>query len=749
MIEGWLLDIYTDGDDLVLWIKTPGGDARSLRLHRPPSFYVAASRDRIEHLRSRIMDWDPKARTGYDEKRIDIRDYRKHRVLRVEVGSKGFQELTSRIPFLEERGYRFFNVDIPRPQSFLYEKDLFPMGFLSASSHPVSFENLDDRFSINYEIPPLRTLEVEVRPRTSTDAAIEGIGMKLDGEGFDADGRREEDRMLGMVDAIEGMDPDVVHISGRDLSHISRRARARGIFHDLILGRDRARWLSEGGRGRSYFSYGTVYYKEPYQPLYGRVRVDPDNSFMYGDSGMDGLIELTRLTKLPIQKTSTASPGTGISSMQLDQACREDLLVPWRKHEPEAFKSAMHLLECDRGGFIFEPSTGFHTGVGEIDFASMYPSIMERHNISPETVLCECCRGTDAPRVPTCGYHLCTRRVGIIPKVLKPLLERRAHYKRLAKAGAEDAGVYDMRQRAIKWLLVCCFGYLGYKNARFGRVEAHEAVTAFGRDKLFKAVDVAEGSGFEVLHGIVDSLWLRRDGATEADYEALCSDIGTRCGLSISLEGIYRWIIFLPSKMYPQVPVLNRYFGVFENGEIKARGIELRRSDTPGIVKRAQLEMLEVLSEAGDLEGYLGRLVDCVSIMRGYAEALRRGDVDVEDLVVSRRVSKAPWEYANLSHIAVSSLKLHRSGKTVRPGQFIGYVVTKASSPDPWERAEPVEFYGEDSSYDWRKYADEVVKAGTTLFEGFGYNLQSMRGLVRDGRCQSVLVPRAARTEPS
>jgi DNA polymerase elongation subunit (family B) len=233
-----------------------------------------------------------------------------------------------------------------------------------------------------------------------------------------------------MVDSIDRIDPDVIYISARDLSHVSKRARARGVEHELRLGRDKTRLLSAGMKGRSFFSYGTVYYKDPQQPLYGRLRLDPGNSFIYegsgglvtaegpgpdepggGDprsefdflhevspgevfgpvdirAGMNGLIEIARLTKIPVQKTSSTSPGTGISSMQLDQAYRDDLLIPWRKQEPEAFKSAMHLLESDRGGFIYEPSTGFHTRVGEIDFASMYPNIMERHNISPETVLC-------------------------------------------------------------------------------------------------------------------------------------------------------------------------------------------------------------------------------------------------------------------------------------------------------------------------------------------------------------------------
>jgi hypothetical protein len=37
-----------------------------------------------------------------------------------------------------------------------------------------------------------------------------------------------------------------------------------------------------------------------------------------------------------------------------------------------------------------------------------------------------------------------------------------------------------------------CFGFLGYRNARFGRIEAHEATTAWGREKLLSAKEIAE-----------------------------------------------------------------------------------------------------------------------------------------------------------------------------------------------------------------------------------------------------------------
>jgi DNA polymerase elongation subunit (family B) len=88
--------------------------------------------------------------------------------------------------------------------------------------------------------------------------------------------------------------------------------------------------------------------------------------------------------------------------------------------------------------------------------------------------------------------------------------------------------VYKERASAHKWLLVTCFGYLGYKNARFGRIEAHEAVTAYGREALLQAKEAAEDLGGTVLHLYVDGLWVKQPGApTVNDFQPLLDEIAT------------------------------------------------------------------------------------------------------------------------------------------------------------------------------------------------------------------------------
>ena len=85
----------------------------------------------------------------------------------------------------------------------------------------------------------------------------------------------------------------------------------------------------------------------------------------------------------------------------------------------------------------------------------------------------------------------------------------RRETKRLKKIGPQSQGIDSI----LKWMLVTCFGYTGYKNAKFGRIEVHEEITAGqSREILIQTKDIAEAMGFTVLHGIVDCLWVQGPG---------------------------------------------------------------------------------------------------------------------------------------------------------------------------------------------------------------------------------------------
>ena len=92
--------------------------------------------------------------------------------------------------------------------------------------------------------------------------------------------------------------------------------------------------------------------------------------------------------------------------------------------------------------------------------------------------------------------------------------------------------------------------------------------------------------GYEVLHGIVDCLWVIGEpismfkGAVEKETGIL-TEVDT-----------YDWITFLP--MNDCGGAYNRYSGRLNTGKMKIRGVMARKGDTPEYVNKMQQEVLEV-----------------------------------------------------------------------------------------------------------------------------------------------------------
>ncbi len=463
-------------------------------------------------------------------------------------------------------------------------------------------------------------------------------------------------------------DPDVLLTSWGDtwlLPLLMKLAQESGL--SLPLNRDESQGVVRR-KETTYFSYGQIVYRGAQVLLRGRWHLDRHNAMLWHDYGLTGVLEMARVTRQPVQEAARLSPGTGISSMQFVTALQNGILIPWHKQQVETPKTAMELVRADMGGMVYQPTIGLHRDVGGIDFVSMYPGIMVRFNISPE--------------VPRAGNDLEPGRgePGIIPRTLAPLLNKRLALKSaLLTLNKYDCRrpVYQALASAHKWLLVTCFGYLGYKNARFGRIEAHEAVTAYGREALLRAKEAAEDLDFEILHMYVDGLWVHKQGCkTPADFQALLADITERTGLPISMDGVYRWVVFLSSRLNARVPVANRYFGVFQDGSIKVRGIEARRRDTAPFLTETQMRLLEILACAPDVDHLKDVLPQAHAFVRAQDMALRLGRVPLEQLLVSQKLSRELGEYSSPSPAARAVWQMQAAGKVVRPGQRVRFLFT-------------------------------------------------------------------------
>jgi DNA polymerase-2 len=516
------------------------------------------------------------------------------------------------------------------------------------------------------------------------------------------------------------------------------RAKINGI--DLSLNRDNNnRSLTTHKRkGSSFFSYGRSYFKPSTIKLFGRIHIDKSNTFTISTgSDLEGLFEISRLSRMPLHEASRASIGRCLTSLHLYNATKKDLLIPWKPLLNEHPKNMLELFLADRGGLILEPEVGVYEKVAEFDFVSLYPNIMLKRNVSAETISCDCCFDNPLFKVPDLNYHICNKK-GLVPESLEIVLEKRLRYKDLKNKTSDPIlkSIYDKRQSALKWILVTSFGYLGFSNAKFGRIDAHIAVCAFARDILSHTMHIAEDMGFDVLHGIVDSIWLKKKYATEKDYFKLKETIDKETKFDISFEGIYKWIAFLPSKTNPYLPVLNRYFGVFEDGTVKFRGIESRRHDTPKFLLQCQNEILEILAQGNSISEIKQNKIPLVlKKIENYLSLLKNHKVDPENLVLTKILTKDYDKYDRtrntLENNALRQIELN--GEYLKAGQILQYIIidNSTSKSKSRRRVVPLKLLeNSNTNYDAKQYTKLLIDACNTLIEPFGItfdkNLQSL-----------------------
>jgi DNA polymerase elongation subunit (family B) len=697
-VKGRLLDLHpSDTGKVTLWLRSDDGHIARRDISWMPRLYVAGPKQRLAELENLLTE---RYRVSFTEKAV-IPGRQPVEVLEVWVA---FEEKRWLAGWLREQaGLETYNVDLPPMQEFLYSFNIFPTALLDADK----LEPIDNVEDLEYDVTVFRAVSLNITtasqgPFRSFADRLLSASIRYGDEVTVMEG--PEDHILHELEYALA-DVDILLTEDGDsftIPYLYHRAAANGLR--LKLGRidGRPRRISH----TTYHSYGRVRHGFRAQRLWGRVHIDTSNSMLYGEAGLEGVLEVARTTRVPLHDAARYTIGSCMTSLQYYQAYRANILLPWRAGRP-SYMTARQLNIADRGGWILDHIPGVYWNVGELDFQSLYPMLMMKHNISGETVNCSCCTGQSIPEL---GYHVCSSWRGIVPRAIETPLRKRLSYKRLYReTGLEK---YKKRADALKWILVTSFGYLGFRKAKFGSREAHMAVCALARDTLLKSVAIAEEMGFRVLHGIVDCLWVSKEGAGDEEYAVLASEIERRLGLPVSYEGRYRWIAFLPSRRHRLRPANNRYFGVFHDGRIKYRGIELRRKDTPPIVRKAQQEMLLRLAESTTPEQLQEKAYECRKILNNYVRRLYIGEVDLEELSITHTLSKEIDSYINPPRHVAAARRLRRIGVEISPGQAITYIVSGDSGP---YRATPTTIAEE--GYNTEFYTKYLIRTFKDIFQ--------------------------------
>ncbi len=375
------------------------------------------------------------------------------------------------------------------------------------------------------------------------------------------------------------------------------------------------------------------------------------------------------------------------------------------------------------GGFVKEPKAGIHENIAVLDFRSLYPSIMATFNVSPETINVEDCK-ENSFKIEGITHWTCKQPEGFVSSVVKELIEKRLEIKKKLKSLDKNSNEYkllDYEQKAIKTISNAMYGSFAYSGARWYCYECAEFLAALGRKFIQDVMNEAENFGFEIIYGDTDSVFLKSKGDIEKKAIEFLEFMNNKLPgyVELDFQGVYKRGIFIP-KSSKDSGAKKRYALLDFDGNLTVRGLETVRRDWCKLAKKVQRDVLEIILKEMNVE-------KAVKYVREVIERLRKGEIEIKDLVIYEQLTKPIEEYKQISPHVVAARKMKERGISIFPGMIILYVITKGSGSIS-ERAEPIEFVKK-TDIDFDYYINnQIIPAALRILQVLDINEEKIKG---------------------
>jgi DNA polymerase I/DNA polymerase-2 len=385
------------------------------------------------------------------------------------------------------------------------------------------------------------------------------------------------------------------------------------------------------------------------------------------------LLELARLVGITLYELSGSTYGILVENYLIKRAKEFNEIIPNRP-DPEEVDRRKRVTYT--GAIVLEPKPGLYKNIAVFDFRSLYPSIIIRYNISPDTLKCEheeCMKDkiTIETSLGKSEVWFCKKKKGFISTVLEKVFEERANLKKALKnldKNSEEYKIIDSRQTALKYIINSTYGYLGFPNSRWYCLECAASVTALGRKHILEVKDFIEKSGYKILYGDTDSIFVIVDNKENAlNLLNKINDILPK-PLEMEFEDYYISGIFV-EKRSGEGGARKKYALLSENGSIKLRGFEVVRRDWSEIAGEVQEKVIRLA-----LEGKIKEINDYLSEV---IKNIRNHVYPKEKFILREQLRKDPSEYEVTAPHIIAAKKYKERGYDVRRGFIVEYIIVK------------------------------------------------------------------------
>jgi DNA polymerase delta subunit 1 len=231
--------------------------------------------------------------------------------------------------------------------------------------------------------------------------------------------------------------------------------------------------------------------------------------------------EMARVTGVPFNYLLTRGQQVKFISQLFRKAREQNLVIPNLKNEGTD--------EQYEGATVIEPIRGYYdVPVTTLDFASLYPSIIQAHNLCYTTLLNKTTveklrlqKDEDYIITPN-GDMFCTSKVrkGLLTQILEELLEARKRAKKelAIETDSFKKAILNGRQLALKINANSVYGITGATVGKLPCLSIASSTTSYGRQMIEKTkseiearYNIANGYSHDaqIIYGDTDSVMIK------------------------------------------------------------------------------------------------------------------------------------------------------------------------------------------------------------------------------------------------
>ena len=446
--------------------------------------------------------------------------------------------------------------------------------------------------------------------------------------------------------------------------------------------------------------------------------LDSKLTYLLAEKILPIALQFSKFTGLPLFDVTRMRYGRLVEQFIIKSAIEQNRIIENRPSTDEILRRRATKIE---GAFVYQPTPGVYKNIRVFDFRSLYPTILIAHNIDKYTMKSE---GSEDEKInlPDKAVFFDKSKQGFLPELIERIITRRFKVKDELKKHEKDSDEYrtlDAESYGLKILANSFYGYLAFFGARWYSLDCASSITAMGRKYIHNTIDLAEKHNIKVIYGDTDSVFLI-DSDSMDKFKTEANKLLPH-PMELEEEGLYKSGVFLEKKG-SGAGAKKRYALLDQNDNLIIKGLEARRGDWSKLAQKAQVEILKIILTEVDGKPALEKIQKIIA-------DIRNKDIDMEDLIITNRLTKQIHEYKTKGPQVAAGELLAQTGIKVGAGTIVKYVITKGSSKRIRDRVKLPEQTNLDEIDEDYYINNQLIGATYKILELFGYSKEQIKNL--------------------